>query len=153
MTFSVLHNHKNVFTSHIQGNSEVTYPLNYTEVNRSGKVLVLPDVPLEKEQRESLCHGNCSSPADELSPGLSDYIFVVIIHILPLLAIRSMGANTMGAAENSVVAHAPNDTHCATETKNNFLVSQSGMENISLYFLVMDNFPSLGSWWLFVQET
>lgn len=46
-----------------------------------------------------------------------------------------MGANTMGAAENSVVAHAPNDTHCATETKNNFLVSQSGMENISLYFL------------------
>ena len=135
MTFSVLHNHKNVFTSHIQGKSEVTYPLNYTEVNRSGRVLVLPDVPLEKEQHESLCHGNCSSLADELSPGLSNYIFAVIIHILHLLAIRSMAANTMGAAENSVVAHAPDDTHCATETKNNFLVSQSGMENISLYFL------------------
>lgn len=73
--------------------------------------------------------------ADELSPALSDYIFAVIIHILHLLVIRSMAANTMGAAENSVVAHAPNDTHCATETKNNFLVSQSGTENISLYFL------------------
>lgn len=46
-----------------------------------------------------------------------------------------MGAITMGVAENSVVAHAPSDTHCATETKNNFLVSQSSMENISLYFL------------------
>lgn len=46
-----------------------------------------------------------------------------------------MGAITMGATENFVVAHAPNNTHCATETKNNFLVSQSGMENISLYFL------------------
>lgn len=46
-----------------------------------------------------------------------------------------MGANTMGAAENSVVAHAPNNTLCAAETKNNFLVSQSGVENISLNFL------------------
>lgn len=135
MTFSVLHNHKYVLISHIQGNSEVTYPLNYTEVNRSSGVLDLPDVPLEKEQRESLCHGNCSFLADELSPGLSDYIFAVIIHILHLLAIRSMGANTMGAAENSVVAHTPSDTHCAAETKNNFLISQSGLENISLYFL------------------
>lgn len=135
MTFSVLHNNKNVLTPHTQGNSEVTYPLNYPEVNRSGRVLVLPDVPLEKEQRESLCHGNCSSEADELSPGLSDYIFAVIIHILHLLAIRSIAANTMGAAENSVVAHVPDDTRCATETKNNFLVSQSGVENISMYFL------------------
>lgn len=134
-TLSVLHNHKNVLISHIQGNSEVTSSLNYTEINRSGRVLVLPDVPLEKEQRKSLCHGNCSSLADELSPGLSDYIFAVIIHILHLLAIRSIAANTMGAAENSVVAQAPDDTHCATETKNNFLVSQSGVENISMYFL------------------
>lgn len=135
MTVSVLHNHKNVLTSHIQGNSEVTYPLSYTEVNRGSRVLVLPDVPLEKEQCESLCHGNRLFLADELSPGLSDYIFAVIIHILHLLAIRSMGANTMGAAENSVVADTPNDTHCAAETKKNFLVSQSGLENISLYFL------------------
>lgn len=135
MTFPVLHNHKNVLTSHSQGNGEVINPLNYTEVNRSRRVLVLPDVPLGKEQRESLCHGNCSSLADELSPGLSDYIFTVIIHILHLSAIRSIAASTMGAAENSVVAHAPADTRCATETKNNFLVSQSGTENISLYFL------------------
>lgn len=41
----------------------------------------------------------------------------------------------MGAAANSVVAHVPDDTHCATETKNNFLVSQSSIENIFLHFL------------------
>lgn len=135
MTFLVLHNHKSVLISHIQRNSEVTYPLCYAEANRSCRVLVLPATLLEKKQRERLCHGNCSSLADELSPGLSDYIFTVIIHILHLLAIRSIGANTMAAAENSVVAHAPANTRCATETKNNFLVSQSSMENISLYFL------------------